>query len=116
MRSYRLEQSGIGIPLLPRLTLRNNEAVNGKSGSGNAELFVLTIPKAWSTGRFGIGPQINFPADEKQFGSTVWRFGFATAVLQRAAQDKMLFGILVQEVWGQTNPNNDAVYADPITI
>jgi len=110
------EQSKIGIPVLPRLTFRNNEAVNGKSGSGNAELFILGIAKEWSTGRFGIGPQINFPADEEQFGTTAWRYGLATAALQRAAADKIMYGILIQQVWGQTVKDSDATYADPITI
>lgn len=110
------EQSKIGIPVLPRLTFRNEEAFNGTSGSGNAELFILGILKEWGAGRFGIGPQINFPADEEQFGSTVWRYGLATAALQRAASDKILLGILVQQVWGQIRPDSDVVVANPITI
>jgi hypothetical protein len=110
------EQSKIGIPVLPRLTFRNNEAQNGTSGSGNAELFILGILKEWAAGRFGIGPQINFPADDEQFGTTVWRYGLATAALQRAGNDKILLGILVQQVWGQIRPDSDVVVANPITI
>jgi hypothetical protein len=110
------EQSRVGMPVLPRLTFRNHEAPDGASGAGNAELFVLAIPKEWSTGRFGIGPQLNFPADQDQFGSKEWRYGLATAALQRAASDKMLLGILIQQIWGKENEASDVVYASPITI
>jgi hypothetical protein len=110
------EQSKIGIPVLPRLTFRNEEAFNGTSGSGNAELFILGILKEWAAGRFGIGPQINFPADKEQFGSTVWRYGLATAALQRTGGDKIMLGLLIQQVWGQIRPDSDVVVANPITI
>jgi hypothetical protein len=108
-----------GFNLLPRLTLRNNEAVDGSSGAGNAEIFALFIPNAtdWGTGRWGIGPQVNFPADSEQFGTTEWRYGIATAALQRAAADKMLYGVLVQQLWGETDPTRPgSTVASPITI
>ena len=54
-----------------RLTPRNNEAVDKSSGAGDAEYFALFIPVEWSTGRWGIGPQVNFPADDPKFGSDV---------------------------------------------
>ena len=108
------EMTGLGFNLLPRLTLRNNEAIDGKSGNGNAELFVLAIPFQWATGRFGIGPQVDFPADSEQYGSKEWRYGLATAVLQRAAKDKLMLGILVQQLWGTTNQAHpSAVVASP---
>jgi hypothetical protein len=111
------ERTGLPFPLLPRLTLRNEEAKNGTSGGGNAEIFVLGLPVDWGTGRWGIGPQINLPADSEQFGTTAWRFGLATAVLQRAMKDKMLFGFLVQQTWGETDPlRPDDIIAQPITI
>lgn len=111
------ERTGLPFPLLPRVTLRNEEAKNGTSGGGNAEIFVLGLPVDWGTGRWGIGPQINLPADSEQFGTTAWRFGFATAVLQRAMKDKVLYGILVQQTWGETDPlRPDDIIAQPITI
>ena len=70
----------------------------------------------WGTGRFGLGPVINFPADDKQFGADVWRFGFGSVVIQNSLEGKLLWGILVQQVWGQTKANSDSVYASPIAI
>jgi hypothetical protein len=103
-------------PLLPRLTFRNNEAADGSSGAGDAELFVLAILKEWSTGRFGLGPQVNFPADDEKFGSNVWRYGFAAAGLERVG-DKILTGVLIQQSWGKTDASDpDAIKASPITI
>jgi hypothetical protein len=111
------KKTGLGFNILPRLTFRNNEAQDGTSGAGNAELFVLAIPVEWATGRFGIGPQVNFPADDEQYGSKEWRYGFATAWIQRAAKDKILTGILVQQIWGQSGSDaSDAVLPSPITI
>jgi hypothetical protein len=114
-----LDKSLTGLPfnILPRLTLRNEEAQDGRSGAGNAELFALIIPYDWGTGRFGIGPQVNFPADDEQIGSTAWRYGLATAVLQRAANDKIMTGFLIQQAWGKTDQSNpDAHVASPIAI
>ena len=108
---------GKNLKLLNRLTLRNNEAADKSSGAGDAEYFALFIPVEWKTGRWGIGPQINLPADSEQFGTTAWRFGLATAALQRAMKDKILFGILVQQTWGKTDPlQPDNVISQPITI
>jgi hypothetical protein len=105
------------LKLLNRLTLRNNEAVDRSSGAGDAEYFAMFIPIEWATGRWGIGPQINIPGEDDKFGSTVWRYGFATGLLQRAAQDKILWGVLVQQVWGKTDPNNENdIVAQPITL
>jgi hypothetical protein len=106
-----------GLSILPRLTMRNVQAQDGSSGRGNAELFGLIIPLEWATGRFGIGPQVNFPAEKDQLGTKAWRYGFAAAVLQRLANDKIMSGILVQQVWGKTDPNRpDEVVKSPLTI
>ena len=106
-----------GLKILPRVTLRNIKAKDGSSGRGNAELFGLIIPFEWATGRFGIGPQVNFPAETDQLGSKEWRYGFATAVLQRAYQDKILTGVLLQQVWGKTDQMRpDEAVKSPITI
>ena len=99
------------------LTLRNNEAADKSSGAGDAEYFALFIPLEWSTGRWGIGPQVNFPADDAKFGSDVWRYGFATAWLERLAGEKILTGLLVQQTWGKTDPEDtERTVAQPITI
>ena len=71
----------------------------------------------WRSGRWGIGPQVNLPASAEQFGSTEWQYGFATAMLQRAAQQKILTGVLVQQVWSElTNSGSDSLVAQPLTI
>jgi hypothetical protein len=106
-----------GITILPRFTLCDVEGKTNSSGMGSAELFALIVPVEWATGRFGIGPQINFPADEEELGSTAWRYGFATALIQRAAQDKVLFGVLVQQSWGKTDASRpDEVVASALAI
>jgi len=110
------KMTGWPITILPRLTLRNNEAADKSSGAGNSELFALVIAKEWDTGRWGIGPQINFPADDPKFGTTDWRYGIATAILQRAANDKMMLGLLIQQIWGKAAPEDSGDTAAPITI
>ena len=96
--------------------MRNNQAADLSSGAGDAEYFALFVPFEWSTGRWGIGPQINFPAESAKFGSEKWRYGFASAWLERVG-DKVLTGVLVQQIWGKTDPNDpDRQVAQPITI
>lgn len=108
---------GKNLKLLNRLTMRNNEAVDRSSGAGDAEYFALFIPVEWKTGRWGIGPQVNLPASAPEFGSTEWRYGFATAMLQRLAGDKILTGVLLQQVWGKSGPEGQQeTKAQPITI
>ena len=104
------------IKSLVRFTYRNIEAPGGTSATGNSELMWLLLPTDWGTGRFGIGPVINFPADEKQFGADVWRFGLGSVVIQNSLEGKLLWGVLVQQVWGQTKANSDSVYASPIAV
>jgi hypothetical protein len=67
-------------------------------GFGQSDLFVLGIVDEWATGRWGIGPQINFPAKEG-FGNTNWGFGLAGAVTQREMEDKLFLALLLQQVW-----------------
>jgi len=107
---------GKNLKLINRFTMRNNEAVDKSSGAGDAEYFALFIPFEWATGRWGIGPQINFPAESSKFGSEKWRYGFASAWLERVG-DKVMTGILVQQVWGKTDPNDpDRQVAQPVSI
>jgi hypothetical protein len=108
---------GKNLKVINRFTMRNNEAADRSSGAGDAEYFALFIPLEWSTGRWGIGPQVNFPADNSKFGNDVWRFGFATAWLERFANDKILTGLLVQQTWGETDPNDpERLVAQPIAL
>jgi hypothetical protein len=60
---------GKNLKVINRFTMRNNEAVDKSSGAGDAEYFALFVPFEWSTGRWGIGPQVNFPAESSKFGS-----------------------------------------------
>ena len=107
---------GKNLKVINRFTMRNNEAVDKSSGAGDAEYFALFVPFEWSTGRWGIGPQVNFPAESSKFGSEKWRYGFATAWLERVG-DKVLTGVLVQQIWGKTDPSDpDRQVAQPITI
>jgi hypothetical protein len=87
------------ITLLPRLTLRAQQAPDGSFGFGSSDIFVLGIVNQWSTGRWGIGPQINFPASSSKYGNPNWGVGFAAAVTQRALEDKLFLAFLVQQAW-----------------
>jgi hypothetical protein len=107
---------GKNLKVINRVTMRNNESADRSSGAGDAEYFALFVPFEWSTGRWGIGPQVNFPAESGKFGSEEWRYGFATAWLERVG-DKVLTGVLVQQIWGKTDPTDrDRQVAQPITI
>jgi len=107
---------GKNLKVINRFTMRNNQAADLSSGAGDAEYFALFVPFEWSTGRWGIGPQINFPAESAKFGSEKWRYGFASAWLERVG-DKVLTGLLLQQIWGKTDPNDpDRQVAQPITI
>ena len=72
-------------------------------GFASSDLFVLSILDDWGTGRWGIGPQVTFPAAEG-FGPQVFGYGFAGAIVQRALDDDLFFGLLVQQVWRE-NPD-----------
>ncbi len=97
------------LTILPRLTLRAVHTKDDEIGFGSSDLFVLGILKQWSTGRWGIGPQVNFPAGDAKFGSTEWGYGLAGAVTQRALDDDLFIALLLQQTWrnnseGETKP------------
>jgi hypothetical protein len=77
-------------PIINRFSFANVEAPGGTSGSGNAEFISLFIPWAWKTGKVGIGPAINLPADDKQFGSNVWRYGFSGVFLENSLENRLM--------------------------
>jgi hypothetical protein len=98
---------------LPRLTLRAVQNKDGDYGFGSSDIFVLGIAQQWATGRWGLGPLINFPAQEG-FGSKKWGFGLAAAVTQRAWDDKLFLVLLLQQTW-RKNPAGETK-ATPLSI
>jgi hypothetical protein len=99
-------------PIINRFTFANVEAPGGgTSGSGNAEFISLFVPWTWETGKIGIGPAINLPADDKQFGADVWRYGFAAVFLENSFEGRLMWGALLRQVWGKTDPNSDSYIA-----
>ncbi|KPK28939.1 MAG: hypothetical protein AMJ61_00055 [Desulfobacterales bacterium SG8_35_2] len=82
------------ITLLPRLTLRLVQNSEEKFGFGSSDIFVLGIMNQWASGRWGFGPQINFPAKDG-FGNTEWGYGLAAAVTERALDDKLFLALLL---------------------
>ena len=103
-------------PIINRFSFSNVEAPGGTSGSGNAEFITLFIPKAWATGKFGIGPAINLPADEKQFGTDVWRYGVSSVILENSFDGRLMWGVLLRQVWGKTDPNSNKTLASPFAL
>ena len=103
-------------PIINRFSFSNVEAPGGTSGSGNAEFITLFIPKTWATGKIGIGPAINLPADEKQFGTDVWRFGFSGVFLENSLDGRLMWGVLLRQVWGKTDPNRNDLIATPLAL
>lgn len=103
-------------PIINRFSFSNVEQVGGTSGSGNAEFITLFIPKTWATGKIGIGPAINLPADEKQFGTDVWRYGFSGVALENSLEGRLMWGVLIRQVWGKTDPNSNNIIASPFAL
>jgi hypothetical protein len=103
-------------PIINRFSFANVEASGGTSGSGNAEFISLFIPKTWATGKIGIGPALNLPADDKQFGANVWRYGIAGVALENSFEGRLMWGVLVRQVWGKTDPNSNKVLASPFAL
>jgi len=103
-------------PIINRFSFSNVEAPGGTSGSSNAEFITLFIPKSWATGKIGIGPAINLPADEEQFGTDVWRYGFSGVFLENSFDGRLMWGVLLRQVWGETNPDNNNTYAAPFAL
>jgi len=103
-------------PIINRFSFSNVEQVTGTSGSGNAEFITLFIPWKWATGKIGIGPAINLPADEKQFGTDVWRYGFSGVVLENSLEGRLMWGVLMRQVWGKTDPNSNDIVASALAL
>ena len=93
-----------GVTILPRLTVRYTQNAQDEWGLSPTDLFALIVPLEWSWGRAGLGPDIVIPGKEG-FGSTEWQYGLATAAIMRAFNDKLTFGLLLQQVWGKTDPS-----------
>lgn len=103
-------------PIINRFSFANVEAAGGTSGSGNAEFISLFIPKTWATGKIGIGPALNLPADDKQFGANVWRYGFSGVVLENSLEGRLMWGVLIRQVWGKTDANSNKVISSPFAL
>ncbi len=103
-------------PIINRFSFANVEAPGGTSGSGNAEFISLFIPWTWATGKVGIGPAINLPADDKQFGANVWRYGFSGVFLENSFEGRLMWGVLLRQVWGKTDPNSNKVIASALAV
>jgi hypothetical protein len=105
-----------GVTILPRLTVRYTQNQQDEWGFSPTDLFALIVPLEWSWGRAGIGPDIVIPGKEG-FGTTEWQYGFATAVIMRALEDKLTFGLLLQQTWGKTDPSRpDEVVAGNLIV
>ena len=89
-----------GVSVLPRLTMRYSQNKDGEWGFSPTDLFALILPFDWGTGRAGFGPDIVIPGSSR-VGSSEWSYGLAGAVIQRFFNDKMIVGLLVQQLWGE---------------
>ncbi len=89
-----------GVSVLPRLTARVSENKDGEWGISPTDVFALILPFDWGTGRAGLGPDIVIPGSSK-VGSSEWSYGLAGAVIQRFFNDRMMMGLLVQQLWGK---------------
>ena len=105
------------LTLLPRLTFRMISNSEDDIGIGGSDLFVLGILQDWGTGRFGIGPQINFPAMDG-FGNKKFGYGLASAITQRALADKLFFSLLFQQTWSSVpdGSGGSKTQASPLSI
>jgi hypothetical protein len=90
--------------MLPRITLRHYEGLDGKSGLGNTEIFALIIPKSWDwgSGRMGLGPLVTLPGNE-DVAKDEWGYGFAGALVNSAG--KWFYGVLLTQSWQAIDPN-----------
>lgn len=89
-----------GVSVLPRLTMRYSQNKDGEWGFSPTDLFALILPFDWGTGRAGFGPDIVIPGSSK-VGSSEWSYGLAGAVIQRLFNDKLIMGLLIQQLWGE---------------
>jgi hypothetical protein len=108
------KSESIPFTMLPRLTVRYQQNAQEKWGWGTSDIFVLGIAQEWAQGRWGIGPQVNFPAQDG-FGNKNWGLGLAGAVTQRELSDKLYLAVLLQQVWGKQG-ESDVATAAPIGI
>ncbi|NND13298.1 MAG: hypothetical protein HKN37_03940 [Rhodothermales bacterium] len=108
------------ISILPRLTIRVSEAADGTWGLSPTDIFALIVPVDWGTGRFGIGPDIVTPATTSKLGPSgarQWQYGLASALIQRLANDRVLIGLLLQQVFGQIDASRpNTVFANDLII
>jgi len=108
------------ISILPRLTIRVSESADGTWGLSPTDIFALIVPVDWGTGRFGIGPDIVTPATTPKLGPSgarQWQYGLATALIQRLANDRVLIGLLLQQVFGQIDSSRpNTVFANDLVI
>jgi len=88
------------VKILPRLTIRYTQNAAGDWGFSPTDLFALIVPWEWATGRAGLGPDIVIPGSTK-VGSGEWSYGIAGAIIQRFFDDKLMVGLLLQQVWGK---------------
>jgi hypothetical protein len=88
------------VKILPRLTIRYTQNKDGQWGFSPTDLFALIVPLDWGTGRAGLGPDVVIPGSSK-VGSSEWSYGLAGAVIQRFLDDKLMVGLLMQQVWGR---------------
>ena len=106
------------LTLLPRLTVRHYENLQGESGFGNTELFALVIPRPWDwgSGRCGIGPLVTLPGDKK-VAKDEWGYGFAAALVNTSG--KWFYGVLLTQSWRAVDPatlNPGTSDANPLGI
>lgn len=94
------KSESIPFTILPRLTLRLVQNSAGKSGFGSSDIFALAILGQWSSGRWGLGPQINFPSQDG-FGNTNWGYGLAGVITERALNDDLFLALLLQQTWSK---------------
>lgn len=108
------------VSILPRLTIRVSESADGTWGLSPTDIFALIVPVDWGTGRFGIGPDIVTPATNSKLGPSgarQWQYGLATALIQRLANDRVLIGLLLQQVFGQIDSSRpNTVFANDLVI
>jgi hypothetical protein len=104
------------LTLLPRLTLRAVQNAAGDYGFAQSDLFCLGIINQWAKGRWGLGPQINFPAQSSEFGNTNWGFGLAGAVTQRELDDKLYLALLLQQTWAKKMDGSGDYGSSPLAI
>lgn len=105
------------LTILPRVTFRYAKNRNSEWGAKPTELFALLIFNDWGTGRWGVGPLAETPAESIQFGSTHWSWGLSGAVVNRSMKDRLLYGLLFTQSWGQTDPSRpNQIVANPLGI